>query len=179
MKDFDFQIGIIKNKNSDSLDIDIFYQTDKWDFTKKSINISNNEVKKNKNLYLIDISNLSGIDIIKKVAKTVRTAVEDNIGTGTQLSGYCILISELIATILKDLGFNATTVEGWCSYDDPYYGSSRSYDEHTWVEVDDLYIDVSADQFNAGMDYDNKYPDIIIQKGLPHNMSYEEPEEED
>ena len=62
MKDFDFQIGIIKNKNSDSLDIDIFYQTDKWDFTKKSINISNNEVKKNKNLYLIDISNLINVD---------------------------------------------------------------------------------------------------------------------
>ena len=39
-----------------------------------------------------------------------------------------------------------------------------------------IYIDVTADQFNYNMYKENEYPPILIHKGLPHGMCYEEPE---
>ena len=112
-----------------------------------------------------------------QVATSVRKLMEKVYGTGTDLCGQCIEATEIIASTLKYFGApNIKVVEGWCEFDDEYYGSDRPYDPHTWLEVDDVYIDVTADQFNPGMCKENEYPPIIIQKGLPHGMTYYEPE---
>ena len=39
----------------------------------------------------------------------------------------------------------------WCVYEDDSSCSDRCYDEHTWVECEGYYIDVTADQFNSCM----------------------------
>lgn len=116
---------------------------------------------------------------VESVAKIVRKVFEDRIGTGTDLCGYCIMASELLLGIYVSLGYMGRTVEGWCEFDDEYYGSDRPYDEHTWLELfvnnKKLYIDITADQFNPGMYKENEYPAITINMGLPHGMSYSEP----
>lgn len=116
---------------------------------------------------------------IESIAKIVRRVFEDRIGTGTDLCGYCIMASELLLGIYVSLGYMGRTVEGWCEFDDEYYGSDRPYDEHTWLELfvnnKKLYIDITADQFNPGMYKENEYPAITINMGLPHGMSYSEP----
>lgn len=116
---------------------------------------------------------------VESVAKIVRKVFEDRIGTGTDLCGHCIRASELLLGIYVSLGYMGRTVEGWCEFDDEYYGSDRPYDEHTWLELfannKKLYIDITADQFNPGMYKENEYPAITINMGLPHGMSYSEP----
>lgn len=116
---------------------------------------------------------------VESVAKIVRKVFEDRIGTGTDLCGHCIRASELLLGIYVSLGYMGRTVEGWCEFDDEYYGSDRPYDEHTWLELfannKKLYIDITADQFNPGMYKENEYPAITISMGLPHGMSYSEP----
>lgn len=120
-------------------------------------------------------------ELVDNTAKAVRRYMETVHGTGTNLAGYCIEASAYIVAILKYLGIkNVTTVEGWCLYDDEDYGSDVPYDAHTWVELNNgkVYIDVTADQFNAGMDKENEFTPIIIRSGLPHGIRYDEPEEE-
>ena len=97
---------------------------------------------------------------------------------GDDLAGHCIEASGRIAARLSsDLRIAAKTVEGWCQFDDGMYGSDRPWDPHTWVELPDygLYVDVTADQFNYGMSRENEFLPVIVQKGLPHGMRYEEP----
>ena len=120
------------------------------------------------------------IDCVKSVAIIVRKHFVMQYGSGTNLCGHCIEASETLQTILKLMGINSYTVEGWCEFDDEYYGSDRPYDPHTWLELAgkpgrQLYVDITADQFNPGMYAENKYPEIIIKMGLPHGMSYDEP----
>ena len=97
---------------------------------------------------------------------------------GEDLQGMCIEASDRIVERIRDgLGVEAVAVEGWCRFDNEYYGSDRPWDPHTWVEVPslNLYIDVTADQFNYGMYKENDFPAVIVHKGLPHGMFYEEP----
>lgn len=115
--------------------------------------------------------------IIESTASAVREYCEINYGTDTDLCGHCIEASELIKAILNMFGIDSKVVEGWCRWDYDWYGSDRPYDPHTWVEVGDkinmIYIDVTADQFNPGME--NEYPNILIHEGLPRGMFYIEP----
>lgn len=114
--------------------------------------------------------------LLEKIAKIVRSLMEAMYGTGTDLCGHCIEASELICEALKTFGAsNAKTVEGWCCFDDESYGSDRPWDEHTWVEIGDIYVDVTADQFNPGMYKENEFEPIVIRKGLPYCMTREEP----
>lgn len=120
------------------------------------------------------------IDSIESIVHGVRN--EMTAQYGDNLSGHCIEASEKIVELLSgQLGLDAVTVEGWCRYDDESYGSDHPWDPHTWVEVPSLglYIDATADQFNYGMDAESQFPDVIIQKGLPYGMQYEEPTWED
>lgn len=122
--------------------------------------------------------NVENLDIFYQIAKEVRSLFEKEYGTGTDLCGHCIEASELIAKAIQEkTGIDAVTVEGWCRFDDEYYGSDHPWDPHTWVEVPSLglYIDVTADQFNYGMYEENEYGPVEIRKGLPHGMCYEEP----
>jgi hypothetical protein len=135
----------------------------------------------NKNFIIINKykTNSANQDLgkIEMTAKAVRDYIELSYGVRTDIAGRCIEASELIVEILKCLGFKTTkTVEGWCLFDNQDYGSDRPYDEHTWVEIKDIYIDVTADQFNVAMYADTEFKPIIIQKGLPHGMRYYEPE---
>lgn len=115
-----------------------------------------------------------------KIAQSVR---DEMIAIyGDDLQGKCIEASEkIVERILLDLGIEAITVEGWCQYDDECYGSDRPWDEHTWVEMPELglYIDVTAEQFNHGMFSENDYAAVIVCKGLPHGMRYDEPKWEE
>lgn len=119
---------------------------------------------------------------IKQVAETVREHFVRQYGSGTDLCGYCIEASETLQAILMFMGIHSKTVEGWCEFDDEYYGSDRPYDPHTWLEVPSnnkngkpLYVDITADQFNPGMYRETKYPGVILNIGLPHGMCYNEP----
>lgn len=111
------------------------------------------------------------------IVQRIREYMEDKYGIGTDLAGQCIEASELIAYILNSFGIQAKTVEGWCLYDDMYYGSDVPYDAHTWVEANGFYIDVTADQFNPGMGKENEFPGVIFRRGLPYGMQYDEPVE--
>ena len=116
---------------------------------------------------------------IYQICKQVRDEFVNKFGQGTCLAGHCIDASDRIVELLSNIGIKAKTIEGWCVYDDEYYGSDRPYDEHTWVELDDgTYIDVTADQFNDGMWDENKLPEIIIGN-KPDCMVYNEPELDD
>lgn len=99
-------------------------------------------------------------------------------GTGTDLAGHCIEASEYIVAILKSLGFaQAKTVEGYCLYDNGDFCSDVPYDPHTWVELEGLYLDVTADQFNCGMFRENEFSSILFTKGMPHGITIDEPVE--
>lgn len=116
---------------------------------------------------------------LQYIAAEVREKMVGLYGDGTDLCGHCIEASEKIAErIREELGIEAITVEGWCRFDDDAYGSDRPWDPHTWVEVPSLglYVDVTADQFNFGMERKNKFPGVIVQKGLPYGMIYDEPQ---
>ena len=123
-----------------------------------------------------DISSL-----LLKTANVVRCWMTSHYGEGVNLAGHCIEASELIVSILDILGIEAETVEGWVKYDDTRY-CEYPYDAHTWVEVTSgekwFYIDVTADQFNYGMDPETQFNGVIIQQGYPHGVSQELPEEE-
>ena len=113
---------------------------------------------------------------ITNIAQNVRNEMVSTYGE--DLAGYCIEASDKIAEKISSyLGLNAQAVEGWCRFDDEHYGSDRPWDPHTWVEVPSLgiYIDATADQFNYGMCSENNFPEVIVQKGLPHGMVYDEP----
>ena len=119
-------------------------------------------------------------EMVEHIAKAVRNYMEVSYGTGTDLAGHCIEASEYIEKIVKYFGYkDIKSVEGWCLFDSEDYGSDRPYDEHTWIELNQgkIYVDVTADQFNPGMYMENQFEPIIINKGLPEGMRYEEPEE--
>lgn len=113
------------------------------------------------------------IDIINKICKQVRDEIVSKYGEDN-LYGKCIEASERIVELLKQNDVYATTIEGWCIYDDDSGCSDRPYDEHTWVELaDSTYIDVTATQFQSFIYED--IPDIIIGS-KPDYMVYEEPD---
>lgn len=97
----------------------------------------------------------------------VRKWMVEHYGEGINLAGHCIEASDLIVDILGIASVKgAQSVEGWVTYDDDMY-SIVSYDPHTWVEVhsdsgDFYYIDVTADQFNYGMDFEFKFSGVTI-----------------
>lgn len=113
------------------------------------------------------------INIINKICKQVRDEIVSKYGEDN-LYGKCIEASERIVELLKQNNIYATTIEGWCIYDDDSGCSDRPYDEHTWVELaDSTYIDVTATQFQSFIYED--IPDIIIGS-KPNYMVYEEPD---
>lgn len=124
-----------------------------------------------------DDSTVIPIKILQTCA-VVRRWMVAHYGEGVSLAGHCIEASELLVDILHMAGFpDAVTVEGWCRYDDERY-CSTPYDAHTWVEVGDLYVDVTADQFNYGMDPEFQFCPVTVQQGLPHGIVREITEEE-
>lgn len=121
---------------------------------------------------------------IKTTAEILRESLVKQYGSSTDLCGHCIEASELLRDIFSTMGIPCHTIEGWCEFDDEYYGSDRPYDPHTWLEIPrrggkSVYVDITADQFNPGMYEETKYDGIIIQFGLPHGMRYDEPVEYD
>ena len=113
---------------------------------------------------------------VTKAASAARAAMEKCYGE--DLAGKCIESSEKVVEYLSSqLGLDAVTVEGWCQFDDECYGSDRPWDPHTWAEIPslNLYIDITADQFNYGMARENEFPPVLVCSGLPHGMRYDEP----
>lgn len=123
-----------------------------------------------------NVEYFTSVEAVREIAKDIRREMESI--HGEDLAVNCIEASEKIVEALSErLGIEAITVEGWCRYDDECYGSDRPWDPHTWVEVSGLglYVDVTADQFNYGMAFENEFSEVIVQKGLPYGMQYEEP----
>lgn len=110
------------------------------------------------------------------VANYVRMAMVHQHSTqyGLELYGTCIEACDMIVDMLHDIGISAKAIEGWCIYEDDASCSDRCYDEHTWVECEGYYIDVTADQFNSCMFCDLK--EIYVTKDKPKCMVYTEPE---
>lgn len=120
-------------------------------------------------------------NIIVHEARQVRTILENAVGTGTDLCGYCIEASEELVRRLRSIGFLAETREGWVEYTDPHAGYQRPYDAHTWVEVvigfdrhdyRVLIVDVTGDQFNCGRCPEDQLPGIMISPVLPKGYQY-------
>lgn len=110
------------------------------------------------------------------LARSVRDEMVERYGP--DLQGKCIEASErLVKRLSESLNLEAITVAGWCRFDDEHYGSDRPWDPHTWVEIPtlNLYVDITADQFNWGMFTENDYSPVTICQGLPHGMQYNEP----
>lgn len=111
---------------------------------------------------------------LREAARVVRDWMTSHYGKGVSLAGHCIEASELLVQILHLLDMDAEMVEGWLHYDDTRY-CEFEYDPHTWVEVTIdrkmFYVDVTADQFNYGMDPEAQFPPIIVQEGYPHGIS--------
>ena len=142
------------------------------------IKILNATIQKDNRIYIRKYENK--INYIKNIAIQLRRIFEATYGTGTDLCGYCIQASEMLAEIFTSMGLECYTVEGWCEFDDEYYGSDRPYDPHTWLEIrtnrrKPIYVDITADQFNPGIYAENEFSGVIINEGLPHGMSYSEP----
>jgi hypothetical protein len=119
------------------------------------------------------------LSVARNVAVSVRKALElkHQYPDGScRLNGACIEASELIVKRLSEVAVKARTVEGWCVYDDQNYGSSRPYDEHTWVEVDaergTLFVDVTLDQFQPAMD---DFIEPVVIGNVPQFLVLEEP----
>lgn len=112
----------------------------------------------------------SNLETITEVAQKVREEIVSKYGD--LLYGKCIEASERIQQLLLEKSIQAKTVEGWCIYGEDANVSSRPYDEHTWVEVGNIYIDVTADQFKAFVD---EYIPPIIVGDKPDYMVYDEP----
>lgn len=116
---------------------------------------------------------------IRHILEFIRKYYEDHIGTGTDLCGYCFEASEWIEEVLLRNGYESVAVvEGYVYYDDWQYGTNQRFDAHAWVEyTDDIgavwILDVTADQFNYGMDPENKFPDIVFTQGAPHGYFYQ------
>lgn len=95
--------------------------------------------------------------------------------TASNLNGKCIEASELIVSKLKKMNIKAKTVEGWCLYDIEGYGSDRSYDEHTWVELSDgTVLDITLDQFKYGV---SEVIPRVYMGSLPNYLSYDKPQD--
>ena len=82
----------------------------------------------------------------------------------------------MIKERLDKLGIQSEVIEGYCIYDDDSSCTDRCYDEHTWVVVNgDVYVDVTADQFNSCLYDCNKFPPVTIST-VPECMVIEEPD---
>lgn len=115
-------------------------------------------------------------ELIKNTAELVRTHMQHLYGKGTNLCGHCVEASEKIVNILSELGIQAKMINGWCIYEDDSTCTDRCYDEHTWVEADGLYIDVTADQFNPCMIH--KLKPVYVCENRLKCMVYEKPDYE-
>lgn len=119
--------------------------------------------------------------MIYQVAEIVRNWIIDRYGEGYSLSGGCIEASELIVGILHLLGCgNAKTVDGFVRYDDPLY-EGEEFTPHVWVEIpcgdQFLYVDVTADQFNYGMDSEHEYASVIVCGDYPYGVVRRKPDD--
>lgn len=112
------------------------------------------------------------MEIITSVAEDARAKFVPKVEEQAA-PGICIDASDYIVERLSEKGIEAKAIEGWMTYEDEEYGTDRPYDEHTWVEVGELMIDVTIDQFQGGC-Y-TKLPAIYI--GDKHEfLTYSEPE---
>lgn len=116
------------------------------------------------------------ISELRKIAAEVRKELAERYNN--DLGGFCIEASEIIQErIVEMTGLDCILSEGWCRYDFDFGFDENPWDPHTWVEIPSLglCIDVTADQFNRWMNPDHKFPEVIVQKGLPYGMEYDEP----
>ena len=116
------------------------------------------------------------LDLITAVAMEVRADLEARYEL--PLYGYCMEATDLIVAALQAKGFQATSCEGWCAYEDEDYGTSRPWEAHTWCEVllpgssEPLIVDVTVDQFEGG--FYEELPKILVGP-LPSYFTYDEP----
>ena len=120
-----------------------------------------------------------GEDIIRKIAAKLRTFLERQYGSGTALAGHCIEACCYLETTLNYMGLQGTKqIEGWCLWDDEYYGSDRPFDEHTWLEIGGhYYLDITADQFNPGFSTENHFKPVEFRVFCPDEMRKTKPVE--
>ena len=110
---------------------------------------------------------------VYKVAQEVRNELDKKY---EDITGHCIEASDMIKERLGRLGIQSEVIEGYCIYDDDSSCTDRCYDEYTWVVVNgDVYVDVTADQFNSCLYDCNKFPPVTIST-IPECMVIEEPE---
>ncbi len=96
-------------------------------------------------------------NVILSAAKKARLSAEIKcVDESGGVAGQCFSASEMIYDELSRKGFGPTIVSGVFKW-----GRRRSED-HTWIEVDGMIVDVTADQF------DKRFPKIWIDAPKKH-----------
>lgn len=119
---------------------------------------------------------------IYEIAKKVREQIQLEIGN-KDLKGFCKYCSNKIRLLLRLKGYRTKLIKGRFMVESPdlvsidpiYWGSEDTYyPPHYWVEIDNLIIDVTADQFNVELDVENHMDEIVIgtYEELPRYMPY-------
>ena len=112
--------------------------------------------------------------IIENTARAVREYLEVNYGEDVMLSGYEMEACALLQAALRLHKFEANIVTGECMCDYDIYNRGSTNLEHHWVEVQDVSIDITADQFNPALALRNHYNGVTITSGIPEGMRLKE-----
>tara|TARA_R110000824_G_scaffold148242_3_gene317889 strand:+ start:68732 stop:69163 length:432 start_codon:yes stop_codon:yes gene_type:complete len=116
---------------------------------------------------------------IRSIARTVRMQMEQK-HNSEDLRSLCHEISIILAKKLKKMGYiSATEVRGSVYIDNPdqeFYSDwdvdmfeneekmkeEMKYATHHWVEIGNIVVDITADQFNDELDED-EFPKVYVE----------------
>ena len=119
---------------------------------------------------------ISTSDFITKTAYKVRGYMVDSYGTEDSLIGHSDEAADIIIKILSLHGIQSRKINGWCKWDKTNWRNKIECDKRSWVELTNgTFIDVTADQFNYGMNDDRQYKSVIVQNSLPYGIIIENP----
>ncbi len=92
---------------------------------------------------------------ILNLAVYVREQYEFAHGAGPNLKGKGLAASRILCEKLKEAGFNAHVIEGYCWFDtNLHMCNGKPFEKHAWIQVYGLtklnrvlYVDITGDQF--------------------------------
>lgn len=114
------------------------------------------------------------IETIRQLATTVRQEMEKENGSA-DLSHECLEASNKLKARLIKAGFKAIVVQGTYETDEPCDNCDfetwqdltehqKTHPLHYWVAIGDLIADITSDQFNKYLVYDDGNEKVVVEK---------------
>lgn len=104
---------------------------------------------------------------LNEIAQKAKDVREETIRLRGRIPGQCRLCAARLAVELRKIGYPAMIAKGTFTLDRPDPDADYPSEEHEtgkvthyWVEIGDLLIDATADQFSE--EVDEELPEIII-----------------